>query len=142
MTKLARSTTVLLLLLGLLLLAGTSQAQSRPPEVEQLAKTYGLDSFGQIDAVRYTFNLDLPALNVKLSRTWTWEPKTGQVTYETKDQDGKPVKVAYNRNQRQLLVHFPFPRLLGHQCQCGSQGQAKTADRKGHGEVSVGEISF
>ena len=99
MTKLARSQTVLLLLLGLLLLAGTSQAQSRPPEVEQLAKTYGLDSFGQIDAVRYTFNLELPALNVKLSRTWTWEPKTGQVTYETKDKDGKPVKVTYNRNQ-------------------------------------------
>jgi hypothetical protein len=36
---------------------------------------------------------------VKLSRTWTWEPKTGQVTYETKDKDGKPVKVTYNRNQ-------------------------------------------
>jgi hypothetical protein len=99
MTKLARYTTVLLLLMGLQLLAGTSQAQSRPPEVEQLAKTYGLDSFGQIDALRYTFNLDLPALKVKLSRTWTWEPKTGQVTYETKDKDGKPVKVTYNRNQ-------------------------------------------
>jgi len=99
MTKLARSTTVVLLLMGLLLLAGTCLAQSRPPEVEQLAKTYGLDSFGQIDALRYTFNLDLPALKVKLSRTWTWEPKTGQVTYETKDKDGKPVKVTYNRNQ-------------------------------------------
>ena len=99
MKKSAHSTTILLLCLGVLLVAGTSRAQTRPPNVEQLAKTYGLDSYGQIDAVRYTFNLDLPSLKVSLSRTWTWEPKTGQVTYESKDKDGKPVKVAYNRNQ-------------------------------------------
>lgn len=79
--------------------AVTARAQTRPPDVEQLAKAYGLDSWGQIEAVRYTFNLDLPALKLKLSRTWTWEPKTGQVTYETKDKDGKPVKVSYNRSQ-------------------------------------------
>src|ERR1700731_5305487 len=99
MIKLRRSTTILWLFLGVLLLAGTSRAQTRPPEVEQLAKTYGLDSYGQIDAARYTFNLDLPALKANLSRTWTWEPKTGQVTYETKDKDGKPGKVTYNRSQ-------------------------------------------
>ena len=99
MRKLTRSSTILCLVFGVLFLAGVAQAQNRPPIVEQLAKTYGLDSYGQIDAVRYTFNLDLPALHLKLARTWTWEPKTGQVTYETKDKDGKPVKVSYNRNQ-------------------------------------------
>jgi hypothetical protein len=99
MTKSTRSVTIFLLSLGVLLLAGTSKAQTRPPIVEQLAKTYGLDSYGQIDAVRYTFNLELPALKVSLSRTWTWEPKTGQVTYEAKDKDGRPVKVSYNRSQ-------------------------------------------
>src|SRR5580700_8644577 len=99
MTKLRRSTTIPWLFLGVLVLAAPSWAQTRPPEVEQLAKTYGLDSWGQIDAVRYTFNLDLAALNVKLSRTWTWEPKTGNVTYESTDKDGKPVKVSYNRSQ-------------------------------------------
>jgi hypothetical protein len=99
MTKLRRYVTIPCLLLGALLFAGTSLAQTRPAIVEQLAKTYGLDSYGQIEAVRYTFNLELPALKVKLSRTWTWEPKTGQVTYESKDKDGKPVKVSYNRNQ-------------------------------------------
>jgi hypothetical protein len=99
MTKLRRSMTIRCLCFGVLLLAGTSRAQTRPPIVEQLAKTYGLDSYGQIEAVRYTFNLDLPALKLNLSRTWTWEPKTGQVTYETKDKDGKPVKVTYNRSQ-------------------------------------------
>jgi hypothetical protein len=99
MTKLRRSMTICFLVCGVLLLAGISRAQTRPPLVEKLAKTYGLDSYGQLDAVRYTFNLELPALKVSLSRTWTWEPKTGQVTYETKDKDGKPVKVTYNRNQ-------------------------------------------
>ncbi len=99
MTKWTRSATILMLSLGVLLLAGTSRAQTRPPIVEQLAKTYGLDSFGQLDAIRYTFNLELPDLKVNLSRTWTWEPKTGQVTYESKDKDGKPVKVSYVRSQ-------------------------------------------
>jgi hypothetical protein len=91
MTQLRRSMTTCFLFLSVLLLASTSQAQTRPPIVEQLAKTYGIDSWGQVDAVRYTFNLQLPALKVNMSRTWTWEPKTGQVTYEGKDKDGKPV---------------------------------------------------
>ena len=99
MTKSTRSATILMLSLGMLLLAGTSRAQTRPPIVEKLAKTYGLDSYGQVDAIRYTFNLDLPALNVKLSRTWEWEPKTEKVAYESKDKDGKPVKVNYVRSQ-------------------------------------------
>ena len=99
MTKLLRSMTICFLFLGALLIAGASRAQTRPAIVEQLAKTYGIDSYGQIEAIRYTFNLELPALKVKLSRSWEWEPKTGKVTYESKDKDGKPVKVSYNRNQ-------------------------------------------
>jgi len=67
------------------------------PAHTQLAKTYGLDSFGQIEAIRYTWNAQFPGVN--LSRTWTWEPKTNRVTYEGKDKDGKPVKVTYLRSQ-------------------------------------------
>ena len=44
MTKLAGSRKITWLLLGVLLFAGTSRAQTRPAIVEQLAKTYGLDS--------------------------------------------------------------------------------------------------
>jgi hypothetical protein len=87
----------LLSLFGVLVLAATCWAQQRPPIAEKLAKTYGLDSFGQIEAIRYTFNLQLPGLN--LSRSWIWEPKSGQVTYEGKDRSGKPVKVTYLRSQ-------------------------------------------
>jgi hypothetical protein len=99
MTKLLRSLTIFCLSLAVLLLAGTSRAQTRPPIVEELAKTYGLDSYGQVEALRYTFNLQIPAFKLDISRTWTWEPKTGQVTYEGKDKDGKAVKVTYNRSQ-------------------------------------------
>jgi hypothetical protein len=95
MKKLCRSMTIPCLFLAALFLAGTSSAQTRPPIVEQLAKTYGLDSYGQVDAVRYTFSIQA----FKLSRSWEWQPKTGQVTYESKDKDGKPVKVTYNRSQ-------------------------------------------
>src|SRR5260370_2002809 len=76
-----------------------SWEQKGPPEVEQLAKTYGLDSYGQIEAVRYTFNIQIHALKLTLAHSWEWQPKTGQVSYESKDKDGKPVKVTYNRNQ-------------------------------------------
>jgi predicted aldo/keto reductase-like oxidoreductase len=41
----------------LLILPATAGAQQRPPIVEKLAKTYGLESFGQIEAIRYTFTV-------------------------------------------------------------------------------------
>ncbi|MFL6448147.1 MAG: hypothetical protein ACJ746_10730 [Bryobacteraceae bacterium] len=81
----------------LLILTATSEAQQRPPIVEQMAKTYGLDSFGQIEAIRYTFNVQFPG--VTLSHGWEWNPKTNTVSYEGKDKDGKPVKVTYQRSQ-------------------------------------------
>jgi hypothetical protein len=64
---------------------------------EQIAKTYGLDSFGQIEAIRYTWNAQFPGVNV--SHSWVWEPKTNKVSYEGKDKDGKPVKVSYLRSE-------------------------------------------
>src|SRR5580693_4181036 len=97
MTKLGRSTTILCLVFGVLVLATSTGAQTRPPIAEQIAKTYGLDTFGQVEAIRYTFNAQLPGVN--LSRSWVWQPKTGQVSYEGKDKDGNPVKVTYLRSQ-------------------------------------------
>lgn len=85
------------LFIAVLLLTAVCWAQNRPPIVEKITKTYGLESFGKIEAIRYTFNLTAPGLN--LSRSWTWEPKSGQVTFEGKDKSGKPVKVTYLRSQ-------------------------------------------
>ena len=93
-----RSTSLRCLVFGLLVLVPNSWAQQRPPILEQIAKTYGLDSFGQVEAIRYTFNLDLPGV-INLSHKWEWEPKTSKVSYEGKDKDGKPVKVTYMRSE-------------------------------------------
>ncbi len=92
-----RAMMICLLAFGMLALSATAWAQ-KAPIAEQIAKTYGLDSWGQIEAVRYTFNLDIPGL-FKVSRTWTWEPKADRVTYEGKDKAGNPVKVTYVRSQ-------------------------------------------
>jgi hypothetical protein len=96
MTNATRVTMTRLLALGVLVLAATSWAQ-KPPIAQQIAKTYGLDSFGQIEAIRYTFNAEFPG--VKLSHAWEWEPKTDQVSFEGKDKAGKPVKLTYLRSQ-------------------------------------------
>ena len=98
MTNSSRITMVCLLGFAVLVLAATSWAQTRPPIVEQIAKTYGLDSFGQIEAIRYTWNGEITGL-FKIAHAWEWEPKTGKVSYEGKDKDGKPVKVTYTRSE-------------------------------------------
>ena len=94
MTKWGRSTMFRFLVVGVLVLAGTSWAQQRAPIIEQIAKAYGLDSWDQIEAIRYTWNGEIPGV-FNLSHAWEWEPKTGKISYEGKDKDGKPVKVTY-----------------------------------------------
>jgi hypothetical protein len=81
----------------LLILPATLGAQQRAPILDQIAKTYGLDSFGQVDAIRYTWNGEIPGV-FNLSHSWVWEPKTNKVSYEGKDKEGKPVKVTYMRS--------------------------------------------
>jgi hypothetical protein len=97
MTKTSSGSMIRLLALAAVVLSATCWAQSRPPILEQIAKTYGLDSWGQIEAIRYTWNGEITGL-FKASRSWEWEPKTGKVSYEGKDKDGKPVKVSYMRS--------------------------------------------
>ena len=84
----------------LLVLAANSWAQApqRAPILDQIAKTYGVDSWDKIDAIRYTWNVDITGL-FKASHKWEWEPKTGKITFESTDKDGKPVKVTYDSSQ-------------------------------------------
>src|SRR2546425_6387045 len=93
----SRSRVVRLLLAGVLGLGCLVAAQERPPIGEQIAETYGLSSFPQVEQIRYTFNVDLG--QIKLSRSWVWEPKTDRVSYESKDKNGKTVKYVYLRSQ-------------------------------------------
>jgi hypothetical protein len=36
---------------------------------------------------------------VNIAHKWEWEPKTGRVSFEGKDKDGKPVKVTYLQSE-------------------------------------------
>ena len=99
MINLRRLDVIRLFALSALLLtpSAISWAQQRPPIADKMAKAHGLDSFGQVEGIRYTFNVERPGVNV--SRSWEWNPKTDSVSYEGKDKDGKPVKVTYHRSQ-------------------------------------------
>jgi hypothetical protein len=96
-TAMSNRLIVALLFGASLLSSGPSEAQTRPPILEQIAKTYGIDSFGNVEAIRYTFNLELSGKTI--SRSWVWEPKTEKVTYEGEGKDGKPLKVTYLQSE-------------------------------------------
>jgi hypothetical protein len=98
MKKSSYRLTIGLLVLALLIPAAHSWAQNRAPIIDQIAKAYGLDSYDQVEAIRYTWNVDIPGL-FKASHKWEWEPKTGKISFEGTDKDGKPVKVSYLQSQ-------------------------------------------
>jgi hypothetical protein len=97
MIKMSRVGVMCVLVFGVLVMGAPSWAQNKPPISEEIAKAYGLEAWGQVEQIRYTFNIDLPG--IKLARTWTWEPKIGRVTYEGKDKAGRPVKITYLRSE-------------------------------------------
>jgi hypothetical protein len=96
MTSLNRLYVIRLLALGaLVVLPITSGAQQLPPLAEQMAKTFGLNSFGKVEAIRYTFAI----AGLVPPRTWEWHPQADTVTYEGKDKQGDPVKITYKRSE-------------------------------------------
>lgn len=94
-SEISRLDVIRLLAFSALLILPTSSMAQSPPIAEQIAKTYGLDSFGQIETIRYTWNVG----DGKVIRKWEWSPKDGTVSYEGKDKQGNPVKVTYQRSQ-------------------------------------------
>jgi hypothetical protein len=88
-------------------------AQQLPAVAEQMAKTYGLDSFGEVEGIRYTW------ANGVVSRTWEWQPKTDTVTFQGKDKAGNPLKVTYRRadidNQSEAVKKDIDPHFMGDQ---------------------------
>lgn len=99
MTKVSRVHLIRPLLIGVVSSSAVVSAQQRPPIAEKIAKAHGFDSWDQIDAIRYTFNIDVPKLKLKVSRSWVWEPKTDRITYDGPDKTGNPIKITYSRSQ-------------------------------------------
>jgi hypothetical protein len=98
MKNVRRLTVMGFLLCGVLALAPNSLAQERSPIIDQIAKTYGIDSWDKVEAIRYTWNGEIVGL-FKASHKWEWEPKTGKVSFEGVGKDGKPIKVTYDSSQ-------------------------------------------
>src|SRR5581483_5815300 len=98
MTYSGRVTKIALMGFWMLVLVATSWTQQRDPIIEKIANAYGLGSYDKIEAIRYTWNIDIPGL-FKATHKWEWEPKTGKVSFESTDKDGKPVKVSYDSSQ-------------------------------------------
>jgi hypothetical protein len=95
MTNSSRLPVIGILVVGALAFAAPSSGQNRAPVSEAIAKAYGFDAFSQIDQIRYTFHIP----ERSISRTWVWEPKTDQVSFEGKNKAGQPVKVTYRRSE-------------------------------------------
>ena len=98
MTNASRISLIGLASIAALVLPASVSAQQRPPIVDQIAQTYGFGSFTQVEAIRYTFTLD-GGPKLRLHRSWIWEPKKDQITFEGKDKAGKDVKVTYVRSK-------------------------------------------
>jgi len=78
----------------LLIVPVSSGAQQLPLLAEAMAKTYGLNSFGEVEAIRYTWGKG------NISRKWVWEPKTDTVTYEGKDSAGCSCRCTWHGTAR------------------------------------------
>ena len=88
MTNMRRVTMIRLLVFAVLALAANSRAQQRAPILDQVAKTYGIDSWDKVEAIRYTWNGEITGL-FKAAHKWEWEPKTGKISYEGTDKAGQ-----------------------------------------------------
>jgi hypothetical protein len=95
MRNTCRLTVVGFLICGVLVFAPKSGAQQRSPILDRVAKAYGVDSWDQVEAIRYTWNGEITGL-FKAAHKWEWEPKTEKISYEGTDKAGKPVKVTYD----------------------------------------------
>ena len=141
MTKARRVYLIRVLLIGLVCPAVGASAQQRPPIADQIANTYGLESWGQVEAIRYTFNLDWPALKLKVSRSWVWEPKTDRISYDGPDKAGNPVTLtAWAADDAKVLEgakkKLPGPPLLVTWCKFRGPGTVTFAKEKPDLEIA------
>src|SRR5690348_16896619 len=87
-----------LLAFSTLLAFPTVSRAADTPIAQEIGKTFGIDSFGQIEGMRYTWNLELPNGHT-ITNKWEWSPKINMVSFDGKDKAGNPVKVTYDRSK-------------------------------------------
>ena len=88
-----RTSLVALLVISLSFAAVAAAGPKEADVRARLGTANGAQQFGQVEELRYTFNVQLPDRTI--SRAWSWEPKKDRVTFRgTADQGGT---VTYER---------------------------------------------
>ncbi len=77
------------LLISFTRVALADSAESDTLVVQNIARAYGSETFGNIAKIRFTFNLQRDKLRVQ--RSWEWEPKPDRVTYVNPPDQSQPV---------------------------------------------------
>jgi hypothetical protein len=62
-----------------------------------IARVYGIDHFEEIDAVRYTFNIQVKTRQIR--RAWVWEPDSDRITYSGQKKGGEKISRTYLRSR-------------------------------------------
>lgn len=80
--------------------AGPRAEKTPPPDTlaSRIARRYGLDAFGRIEALHYVFRLR--AGERKVDREWTWYPRRDSVEYRGPGPDGKAIQKAFSYSRR------------------------------------------
>jgi hypothetical protein len=96
----------------LCLLGSAGYVLSQEPTIgEKIAEAYGVDGFGEIEEIRFTFNVKKQETEV--SRSWIWLPKADRVTYlgdgktaEAVTYDRKDLSATGSESLREIDSHF------------------------------------
>ena len=65
---------------------------------ERVADKYGINNFSKIKEISYTFNVKFN--NKVFKRSWKWNPKTDEVTFHGKGDNGQEITLTYNRRKK------------------------------------------
>ncbi len=70
---------------------------------QQIAESYGLPYFGEVEKIQYTFNVNIG--EKQISRFWIWQPHLNRVTFKGMDYQEA---ITYNRSE---MVHTESNKL-------------------------------
>jgi hypothetical protein len=70
---------------------------------QQIAESYGLQYFGEVEKIQYTFNVNIG--EKQISRFWIWQPHLNRVTFKGMDYQEA---ITYNRSE---MVHTESNKL-------------------------------
>jgi hypothetical protein len=80
-----------------LVICGTGNAQTEQDVRQRIAKAYGIQSWDQVEQLRFAFHVQRG--KDQRARSWVWEPKVDRVSFAGTDKQGKPVKLTYLRSE-------------------------------------------